>query len=167
MRRERLRYKDFELVKLTLKGRRRPTFTWRLTPGVFDEWKQRLRLHTADNDRMGLYQDWFSLYRLPGFAGVRSQVGELVSFWRREWHQLRGDKPCPVCYPHDEFRYRPLHGMTRAEDGRFYPAAGFPNQQQLPTLFYVRKQKGRGQPLRKLLTDMSEYTDTGLSKHSD
>lgn len=162
-----LRYQEFELVWLTIKGRSRPTLTWRLAPQGFEGWRARLHLHTARYDRVELYRDWFSLYRLPGFAGVRRQVGELVSYWRREWRQLRGDAPCPVCYPHDEFRYRPLHGMARKEDGRYYPPSGFPNTRQLPTLFYVRKQKSTGEPLRKLLRDMVEYADVGRSGSED
>jgi hypothetical protein len=160
-RRESLRYREFELVLLTLKGRSKPTLTWRLDQATFEGWKKRLHLHTAHHDRAALYQDWFSLYRVPGFAGIRRQVGELVSYWRRDWQQLRGDDPCPVCYPHDEFRYRPLPGMTRAEDGRYYPPKGFPNTRQLPTLYYVRKQKNRGESLSKLLASLSEQTDTG------
>lgn len=166
-RREPLRYREFELALLTLPGRSRPTLTWRWDADTFEGWKTRLHLHTAHYNRSGLYQAWFSLYRVPGFAGIRRQVGELVSYWRRDWQQLRRDDPCPVCYPHDEFRYRPLPGMVRAEDGRYYPPKGFPNTRQLPTLYYVRKQKSRGQPLRQLLADMAEHTETKESKRSD
>ncbi|MBS0466058.1 MAG: hypothetical protein JSS31_11790 [Proteobacteria bacterium] len=166
-RRDTLRYREFELVLLTLRGRSRATLTWRWEATTFDGWKKRLHLHTAHYDRSGLYQDWFSLYRVPGFAGIRRQVGELVSYWRRDWQQLRGNDPCPVCYPHDEFRYRPLQGMSRSGDGRYYPLKGFPNTRQLPTLYYVRKQKSGGKPLRKLLADMAEHTETGMSLRSD
>lgn len=160
-RREPLRYREFELALLTLKGRSRPTLTWRLDPETFDAWKKRLHLHTAHYDRSGLYQDWFSLYRVPGFAGIRRQVGELVAYWRRDWQQLRGDDPCPVCYPHDEMSHRAVPGVKRGEDGRFYPPRGFPNVRQLPTLFYVRKQKSGGEPLRQLLADLDQHTHAG------
>lgn len=158
-RRESLRYREFELALLTLPGRNRPTLTWRWDAATVDGWMKRLHLHTAHYDRSGLYQDWFSLYRVPGFAGIRRQVGELVSYWRRDWQQLRGDDPCPVCYPHDEFRHRSLPGMTRAEDGRYYAPKGFPNTRQLPTLYYVRKQKSGGEPLRRLLAEQARNAD--------
>jgi len=144
-------FEEFELVLLTLKGRSRPTLTWRFTKATVLAWQSRLHQNTAHHDKVGLYQSWYSLYRVPGFAGVRRQVGELVAFWRREWQMLRGDAPCPICYPHEEMKFRTLPGIRRAEDGMYYPPSGFPSTRQLPTLFYVRKQKDNTMPLSKVL----------------
>lgn len=151
-----LRYREYELVTLTLKGRHRPGLTWRLDTSTVFAWRERLRLATAHHDSKALYQSWFSLYRTPGFAGIRKQIGELVAFWRREWHKLRGDAPCPICYPHDEPRFRQLPGVHRREDGFYWTTKGFPSVRQLPTLFYVRKQADFGEKLSLLLKSVEE-----------
>lgn len=151
-----LRYREFELVNLALKGRAKPGLTWRLNADTVSAWRERLHLHTAHYNQQALFEDWFSLYRTPGFAGVRRQVGELVSFWRREWQKLRGAAPCPMSFPHGETRYRAIPGITKGEDGRYWPAQGFPTTRQLPTLFYVRKQADKGTPLRKLVRQQED-----------
>jgi len=137
-----------------LKGRDKPGLTWRLDAETVAAWEQRLHLHTAHYNRTALYQDWFSLYRVPGFAGARRQVGSLVSFWRREWQKLRGTDPCPMCFPHEELKFRAIPGITRGNDGMYYPARGFPTTRQLPTVFNVRKQKDIGEPLLRLVRSL-------------
>jgi hypothetical protein len=155
-----LHYGEFELVAITLKGRDKPGLTWRLDAETVAAWEQRLHLHTSHYNRTALYQDWFSLYRVPGFAGVRRQVGSLVSFWRREWQKLRGTAPCPMCFPHEELKFRAIPGITRNSDGMYYPARGFPTTRQLPTLFYVRKQKDAGEPLLRLVRSLEREAQT-------
>lgn len=158
-------YQELELVRLTLRGRQRPGLTWRLSTETVETWRARLHFHTAHYDKKALYQDFFSLYRTPGFAGVRRQVGELVSYWRREWRKLRGESPCPVCYPHDEFRFRALPGMKRGEDGMFWPTKGFPSVRQLPTLFYVRKQASKGDTLSRYVSWSRELLEAESGSH--
>jgi hypothetical protein len=149
-------YREFELVRLTGKGREKPSLTWRWNADTMRAWRERLHMHTASYDKLGLYQDFFSLYRSPGFAGIRRQVGELVAGWRRDWEKLRGQAPCPVCYPHDEFRFRAIPGVTKGEDGYYWPAKGFPNMRQLPTLFYVRKYVSPSEPMSKFVASALE-----------
>ena len=144
-------YHELELVQLTRTGAAAPSWTWRLKSEAVEGWRERLHLHTAHYDKRALYQDFFSLYRTIGFAGARKQVGELVAFWRREWRKLRGDAPCPICYPHDEMRYRAIPRVTRGDDGMYWPTKGFPSVRQLPTLFYVRKQATTGERLSRFV----------------
>lgn len=151
-------YREFELVRLALKGRSQPGWTWRLDAKTVRAWRDRLHLHTAHNDKAAIYQDWYSLYRTPGFAGIRKQVGDLVSFWRHEWMRHRGSSPCPMCFPHDEFRYRQISGIARREDGMYWTQSGFPRSSQLPTLFYVRKQKDSGERLGSLLRSLKNLS---------
>lgn len=147
-------YRELELVRLTKRGKDHPVFTWRMNTATVEAWRQRLHLHTAHNNENEILRDWFSLYRTIGFAGIRRQVGELVAYWRREWKQLRGDAPCPVSYPHNEPKIRPLHGMARGDDGKWRPSKGFPNSHQLPTLFYVRKKSSDGERLSKVMREV-------------
>lgn len=156
-----VRYREFELVTVTLKGRSKPGLTWRLNADTIGAWRERLHLHTAHYNRQALFQDWQSLYRVPGFAGVRRQVGELISVWRHEWQKLRGSDPCPMSFPHNELSFRAIPGITKGEDGKYWTTRGFPTSRQLPTLFYVRKQKDVGPPLRKLVREQLEAEGAG------
>jgi hypothetical protein len=148
-----LAYQEFELVPLTLKGRSKPSLTWRLDAETMQSWRQRLHLYTAHYNRLELFRAWFSLYRTPGFGGIRQQVGQLVGYWRSEWRQHRGDAPCPVSYSHDDLAYRTRPGISKKEDGMYWTALGFPMSAQLPKLFYVRKQADFGVRLSKLLKE--------------
>lgn len=112
--------------------------------------------HPQRQAGQALLQDWSSLYRVPGFAGVRRQVGELVSYWRHEWQKPRGADPCPMSFPHNEHNYRVGARITKGEDGKYWTTRGFPTTRRLPTLFYVRKQKDVGEPLRKLVRQQEE-----------
>jgi hypothetical protein len=146
-----LAYRELELVALTFKGRCKPSLTWRLDAATVASWRQRLHLYTAHYNRLELFRAWRSLYRTPGFAGIRRQVGELVSYWRGEWRQLRGDAPCPISYPHNETAYRARPGVKKGEDGMYWTERGFPTPAQLPKLFYVRKQGDIGERLSAML----------------
>lgn len=140
-------YKELELVALTLKGRHRPCRTWRLSAAAMAGWRERLHLHTVRYDKVGLFGDWSSLYMTPGFAGIRRQVGELVSFWRGEWRQHRRDDPCPMRFREAREGGPPPRPGIRKEGGMYWPQKGFPNPSQLPRLFYVRKQADCGDSL--------------------
>ena len=146
-----LAYRELELVALTLKGRSKPGLTWRLDADTMASWRQRLHLYTAHYNRLELFRAWQSLYRTPGFAGIRRQVGELVSYWRTEWKKLRGDAQCPLCYPHNDLAFRARPGIKKGEDGMFWTERGFPTPAQCPKLFYVRKQADFGERLSALL----------------
>ncbi|QDZ26583.1 hypothetical protein [Noviherbaspirillum sp. UKPF54] len=156
VRRTPLAFREFELVLLTLKGREKPGLTWRLSAPTMESWRQRLHLYTAHYNRLELFRAWHSLYRVPGFAGIRRQIGELVVYWRAEWKQHRHDAPCPLAYPHNDLQYRPRPGVHKGKDGMYWTVKGFPTSAQLPKLFYVRKQSSVGQSLTSLLRDRKE-----------
>jgi hypothetical protein len=144
-------YRELELVALTFAGRSKPSMTWRMRADTVEAWQKRLHASTAHYNRRDLFLCWHSLYRTPGFAGIRKQVGDLVSFWRREWRQLRGDAPCPVCYPHNDLQFRGRPGISKGDDGMYWTERGFPSPAQCPKLFYIRKQRDVGERLSKMV----------------
>jgi hypothetical protein len=166
IRKKPLAYREFELVLLTLKGREKPGLTWRLNGVTIDAWRQRLHLYTTHYNRLELFRAWYSLYRVPGFAGVRRQVGELVSHWRAEWRRHRRQDPCPIAFPHNDTQYRARPGVQKGEDGMYWTTKGFPTSAQLPKLFYVRKQPNLGRPLRSLLRELAADQRAHLSSVS-
>lgn len=147
-------YKEFELILQTLKGRDKPGLTWRLSMDTIEAWRQRLHLHTVHYNRFELFRAWHSLYRVPGFGGIRRQVGELVCYWRKEWKQHRGLDACPMSFPHSDMLYRARPGVYKGDDGKYWTTKGFPSSAQLPKLFYVRKQSNVGTSLSALLRTM-------------
>lgn len=156
LRTEHLTYREFELIRLTAPGRMKPSLTWRWSKETVEAWRTRLHLCTAHNNKKDIFQSWRSLYRTPGFAGIRKQVGELVSYWRKEWGMLRGDTPCPMSFPHSDLEYRPRSGIRKGEDGMFWTLKGFPSPVQCPKLFYIRKQADIATRLSHLLKSLSD-----------
>jgi len=144
-------YRELELVALTFRGRSKPSLTWRMRAETVEAWKQRLHLSTTHYNRKDLFNCWYSLYRTPGFAGVRQQVGALVTFWRAEWVRHRGKDRCPIAYPHNDMQVRHRPGITRESDGMYWTERGFPSPGQCPKLFYIRKQADIGEKLSRLL----------------
>lgn len=149
-----LAYRELELVQLTLKGRSKPGLTWRLSAEAMEGWRHRLHLATVHCNEAELRQCWNSLYRTLGFGGVRRQVGELVSFWCKEWARYQGNRPCPLEYPHNELQYRGRPSITQDDRGRYWTLAGFPSPAQLPKLFYVRLQSDVGTRLSRLVAEL-------------
>ena len=156
IRKKLLVYREFELVLLTLKGRSKPGLTWRLSADTMTAWKERVHLYTVHYNKLELFRAWHSLYRTPGFAGVRRQVGELVAYWRKVWKQHRRADPCPMAFPHNDFQYRSRPGVYKGDDGKYWTTKGFPCSLQLPKLFYVRKQSDIGTPLSRLMLETAE-----------
>jgi hypothetical protein len=150
-----LDYRELELVSLTFKGRHKPSLTWRMRAETVDAWRKRLHLATAHYNRLDLFRSWQSLYCTPGFAGIRQQVGALVSYWRAEWRQHRRDDPCPICYPHSDMTFRARPGVSRGENGMYWTERGFPSPAQCPKLFYIRKQADVGQRLSSLMRTLA------------
>lgn len=154
IRRQPLTYRELELLPATLKGRSKPGLTWRLTMDAMAGWRHRLHLATVHGNEVELRRCWNSLYRTLGFAGVRRQVGELVTYWRQEWARYQGDRPCPVEFPHNDLQYRARPGILEDARGRYWTRAGFPSSAQLPKLFYVRLQRDIGTRLSRLVSDL-------------
>lgn len=82
---ERLEWRGYELVRLTFKSRSKPSWTWRMTADEVDAWKSRFVRAAKTENIVLMQQAVWSLYRAPGFAGVRQQVGHLMKFARTAW----------------------------------------------------------------------------------
>jgi hypothetical protein len=89
---------QFELVRLTRKGSDKPVYTWRLEKSAY----KNIRSRVIDTVRRGSERDIrqliVSLYRTPGFSGVRSQIGKCCQLFRNEWKRVRKG-PCPAFPP--------------------------------------------------------------------
>ncbi len=56
---------------------------------INEGWREHIiRVIRTDED-MGLRQAWYSLDHVPGFYGIRSQVGRLVALMRADWRRSR------------------------------------------------------------------------------
>ncbi|TVO73027.1 hypothetical protein [Sedimenticola selenatireducens] len=92
--RRRLRLEDdYEVVRVT---RRREhgggtVWTWRMTHICYAQWQERVNQVCRGNDALKATQMLGSLYRTPGFSGVRRQVGKLTALARRKWRRYHGD----------------------------------------------------------------------------
>jgi hypothetical protein len=87
-RRHRIRIDDdYELIR-----RVRPSnkgggevWTWRMTHLCIEQWEARLLNASRSHNPTVMTQTLGSLYRTPGFSGVRHQVGKLVQQARKLW----------------------------------------------------------------------------------
>ena len=84
---------DYELVRLD--GR----WTWRMTKKRYDAWRDRIRqaVLEPESDRRAMLcrQAGYSLHRAPGFRGIRSDVYELIRYFRARWRRARRGKTSP------------------------------------------------------------------------
>jgi hypothetical protein len=82
----------FELVRMTRPASHAPAWTWRLTQGFYNA----LRASVIDTARRGRPRDIrvliAALFRMPGFRGVRVQVGKCCSLFRASWQRSRSDE---------------------------------------------------------------------------
>lgn len=86
---ERIRLDGYELVQLPRKDSAKPAWTWRMTAERYQTWRDRL-VESARKPALHAEHDITRrLYTVPGFAGIRSQVGFLVALWRTEWKRRR------------------------------------------------------------------------------
>ena len=81
---QRLSVEDFELVRQPKKGTSTSKFTWRLT----DEAYAAMQNSISDAVRSGSFHKMHmilrALWSLPGFAGIRVQIGNLVTRYKHE-----------------------------------------------------------------------------------
>ena len=119
---ERIRVGGYELLQLPRKGSGKPAWTWRMPSEKYQGWRERV-IQAARKPWLGAEADIIKgLYGIPGFAGARSQVGYLVSLWRREWKRRRAaTEPFPKL-PQLRYVQRlknlgvPLSQLAREED---------------------------------------------------
>lgn len=92
--RERLRVgNDYELIRRT---RRRDkgggtVWTWRMTREYYSEWRECIIQACRRSASKEINRAVRSLYRTPGYSGIREQVGKLVALARREWRRRHGN----------------------------------------------------------------------------
>lgn len=81
----RLEWRGYELVRLTFKMRKKSSWTWRMTQAEVEGWHARLKRAGSSQNPILMEQAIHSLYRAPGFAGIRQQIGYLMTVAREEW----------------------------------------------------------------------------------
>lgn len=106
----------YELVRTTRSGSPKPVWSWRMTAAHYRSWRERIIAAVRHHDRVLGKQLWESLYHSPGFAGIRTQVGKLVSLFKREWQRV---EQSPFPYP-----ARPLYYVRRMRVKASPPANG-------------------------------------------
>lgn len=85
----RIQVTGYELLQLPRKGQVKPAWTWRMTAEAYKHWEFRIEQVTKSRNPRLAAVAFFSLYKSPGFAGIRSQVGYLVKFWRGVWKRVK------------------------------------------------------------------------------
>jgi hypothetical protein len=80
----------YQLVRLTKSGADHPVWTWRYTRSRYDELReaivQAIRRKRDDELRQLIH----TLWRSPGFSGIREQVKKVGDVIRSEWKRTRG-----------------------------------------------------------------------------
>lgn len=112
---ERLEIDGFELVRTPKDGTSTSKLTWRMTSAKY----QNIRQHVIDTVRSRSYSRMhnllYQLYSMPGFSGIRCQIGNLVALYRAEVKR-GGFKEAPK--PPRKLRYLrriPHSGLTVRE----------------------------------------------------
>lgn len=86
---KRIHVTGYELVQLPRKGNVKPSWTWKMTKENYRSWEIRIEQVTKSKNPKLASLAFFSLYKSPGFAGIRSQVGHLVKYWRGTWKRYK------------------------------------------------------------------------------
>jgi len=98
---------DYEAVRMTRRQNRGggAVWTWRMTNECSTRWRVRILLACRGPGVAEIGPSIRSLYRTPGFSGIRQQVGELMVLARREWRHRHGSLdhfPVPLALPYVE-----------------------------------------------------------------
>lgn len=86
---------QFELVRLTRRDSVKPVYTWRLEKSAYEKMRSRVIDTVRRGSDRDIRQLIVSMYRTPGFSGVRSQIGKCCQLFRNEWKRSRKG-PCPA-----------------------------------------------------------------------
>lgn len=89
----------YELVRLTRTGSANPSWTWRMTDETYCAMRAEVINLARRRDGLRMRQLVHVLYRTPGFAGLRRQVGKLVALLRREHSRRLGRAAGPLPLP--------------------------------------------------------------------
>ena len=85
----RIQVEGYELLELPRVGKDHPSWTWRMTKETYQKWEFRIEQVTKSRNPKQASAAFYSLYKSPGFAGIRSQVGHLVKYWRVVWKRIK------------------------------------------------------------------------------
>jgi len=87
---------NYELIRTSRAGQSKPSLSWRQAQADYDD-RRRLIIDTV---RRGSSHDVrqliAQLYRSPGFAPIRQQVGKCCALIRAEYKRSRPNEPLPV-----------------------------------------------------------------------
>jgi len=89
---QRLTLGAFQLLQRTRKGQSTPAWTWSMTRTVVAGLRERVIRSARGDLHEPVTRVLAELYAVPGFAGVRSQVGHIVGLYRSEWRRRRQRK---------------------------------------------------------------------------
>ncbi|MES2682144.1 MAG: hypothetical protein V4650_01380 [Pseudomonadota bacterium] len=109
----------YEVAPMTKQGRQRPAWSWRIKPEEMRDWCARLRQAARSTDPTAMQQAIWSMFRVPGFASARSQVGHLLAYAKREWKIAGNVSDFPPCPPklfyirHRVAEAQPLSALVR------------------------------------------------------
>lgn len=83
---------DYELIRRTRKSDKGggTVWSWRMTKDCERRWRERIILACRQSHTLAVTQTIGSLYRVPGFSGIREQTGALVALTRSEWRRRHG-----------------------------------------------------------------------------
>lgn len=87
---------EYELVPATRAGRNRASWSWRMTAEQIEAWHVRISLAARSESPRLMKQAIKSLYRTPGFASCRSEVGRLIGMARKQWKASGRSAPFPA-----------------------------------------------------------------------
>ena len=92
----RIEIDGYELVCLPKKGSEGTKFTWRMTARAYQNWRDYIIDTVRSGSVTAMHRMLYQLWSVPGFAGIRSQVGHLVALYRSEVKRAsRKDAPLP------------------------------------------------------------------------
>ena len=89
-----LRVGRYEMVRRTRAGQAHPAWSYRMTSSVYADYRERVIKSARGDPREPVALLLKELYTQPGFAGIRSQIGQIVSLFRREYRRRhrRGER---------------------------------------------------------------------------
>ncbi|MBB5189277.1 hypothetical protein HNQ57_003580 [Zhongshania antarctica] len=86
---------EYEISRHNPKGQEKPSYSWQITAENWKAWQARIKKAATSRDTSLMRQAWWSLYRTPGFALIRKQVGQLTVQCRKEWRRNQKDSEFP------------------------------------------------------------------------
>lgn len=88
---QRLTIGQFQMLRRTRPGGNSasPSWTWTFTKSAYRNWRERVVRSARGDYTESPTQLLMELYRWGSFRGIRSDIGRIVSLYRREWRKRR------------------------------------------------------------------------------